>query len=336
MKLNEPLAAVLRNGRADFNARFAAARRARPALDAEAFGAFLVAAVDPMACAVARVRPEGVATVVDVAYDITLDLVGQQLAAPGARSLMVNRLWEQTLPAAAALVAQSPAQLLTSLNNSVLQLAATPGARPGQWLDLMQKGATCCDTPEVLLRFGQLAAWRSGLAHYRASALVVARDLPPTTALAALGVPPSLNWPAVRERLGGDPWFDPSAKSPASGLRVAGRAGTFRGFGGLFPEPPVVALAQGRLLVQSGSDCWHLTADCFGATFHRAASPDFDQGRQEPQLPAVLRMKGATVQRERESLDLPELGRFTSAACDGRTLALTSATTHAVVLVALV
>src|SRR5438128_1194244 len=82
---------------------------------------------------------------------------------------------------------------------------------------------------------------RAGEAHFRAGALAAADALPPALALAAVRAPGG-DWPELRRRLAAAPWFDPS-KPVASGLRVVAHAGAFRGFGGLFVEPPVVAAA---------------------------------------------------------------------------------------------
>ena len=54
------LASILRSGRTDFNARFAAARRIYPELQSEAFAEFLRTAVDELVGAVEKVRADRV------------------------------------------------------------------------------------------------------------------------------------------------------------------------------------------------------------------------------------------------------------------------------------
>jgi len=76
-----------------------------------------------------------------------------------------------------------------------------------------------------------------------------------------------------------------------------------------------------------------LTADLFGATFHRAAKDEFDSAKRERRK--ALQMSGARVVFNGEKFELPELGEFTSAAANAHTLALTGRFTHAVVLAAL-
>ncbi|MFO1448989.1 MAG: hypothetical protein U1F61_12620 [Opitutaceae bacterium] len=84
---------------------------------------------------------------------------------------------------------------------------------------------------------------------------------------------------------------------------------------------------------------WHLIADGWGATLHRAELPE-DGSMPRPALGALpdgVRLQGAVLRRGREELDLSELGTLTSHALssDGATLAVTGDGTHAVVLIAL-
>src|SRR6185312_4146890 len=142
---------------------------------------------------------------------------------------------------------------------------------------------------------GQVLGWRAGLAHYRSSALIVATTLPSTLALAAVGAHTKQKWSDVVQRLEDDPWFDP-AKSEAtadrSRLAIVARVGGFRGFGGLFVEPPEVASSRDQLWVKSGDDCWLLCADVFGYTFHRATVEEFEGARQNPFSPEELSIDG--------------------------------------------
>ena len=113
------------------------------------------------------------------------------------------------------------------------------------------------------------------------------------------------------------------------------QTGAFRGFGGVFIEPPRVALAVEHFLVRSGEESWLLTADIFGATFHRTSLTDFESAVQHTKLPAGLRVADSKVVWEDERFEIPSLGKFTSSAANATTLALTSELTHSVVLIAL-
>ncbi len=337
MTICEPFADVLRSSREEFNEQFAHARRQRPSLQGAAFSAFLADCADPVVNAVAAARPDAVRETVVAAYEAGLELVGQGLAGPGARLPIINEGWRRLLPAAAELIAAAPGRVIGSICNALHQLAATPDARPGQWLDEMRLLAPRVGADvESFLGAGQIAAWRAGLAHFREGALAVADTLPEALALQAVGAAENDAWPTLRQGFRADPWFVPGVAATHE-PRVAGRAGAFRGFGGLFTRPPLVAGDGRQWFVRDEDRCWLLTADAFGATFHRASKEEFDQAAQQPPMPPSLRVSAnrTTLIRDRKNLTLPLSGPITSSGMAGATLALTTAHSHAVYFITL-
>jgi len=225
--------------------------------------------------------------------------------------------------------------VIAAVCNAAHHLSATPGTRPSAWIDAMACLAAECTDSATFSGVGQVAAWRAGMAHFRESALAVADKLPESLALAVLGAPPG-RWSAIRDRLAADPWYDPALPNDNQGTpRVVARAGAFRGFGGLFTEPPTVAMADERLFVRAGAQCWLLTADAFGATFHRATPEEFERGRARSALPAGVAVRGTALIVHGRTVDLPDVFSQLGSACASRTtLALTSPHTHAIALVA--
>lgn len=237
-------------------------------------------------------------------------------------------------------VAEDPSRVLPAVCNALYNLTATLDANPDQWLDDMERMATACRNADEFLKCGKVAAWRAGLAHFREGAIDAAKTLTETLARVSLSAPLHVPLPALFERLGRDPWFNPGNTDDAeheagSRLRTVCRAGAFRGFGGLFPEPPLVAPSGEHFLVKSGSECWLLIADIFGATFHRSDPAEFKTSGRSG-LPSGITIKRTTVRCNGLSLELSDLGNFTSVAANSHTLALTSLLTHAVTLLALI
>ena len=340
-RIGDALASALRAGREDFNAQFVRARHQYPTLSAAVFADFLVTGVDPVVRAVAEVAPDQIMDTATAAYGIGLELVARNLVGPGAKHADILRAWQGLLPLAGTCVAAAPRRVLSAVSNAVHQLAATPGARPGWWLEEMTRLVSVADGAETFLRLGQIVAWRAGMAHFRPGALAIVDTLSEPLARTVMGLTDGnapLPWPEFRARLETDPWYDPvsgdDAKRPPASL--AARAGGFRGFGGLFAEPPTVAGGQtGQFFVRSGDGCWLLTADAFGATFHRAMPEEFASAASRPvALPKGVSLDFGGVLFRRERVALPFCGEITSHAANGSTLAVTGSLTHAVMLIA--
>lgn len=349
-----PFANVLRAGRDQFNARFAEARRMRPQLDETAFGLHLMDNVAPIVNAVALAKPGAASAVAQVAYDLSLELVGQCLVGLSAPDPLPSRAWRELAPNAVVHVATQPRKVLGALTNAALHFRDYPGARGNEWLKRMCEVVPLAATFDDVLRAGQVIAWQCGLAHFRAGALDAAEALRADLALAALGVDaasadkrlrdPEVVRDGVVAALRADRWLrlstagtDGLDHARPNRIAVVGRAGGFRGFGGPFVTPPLVAADGERLFARSDNGCWLITADAYGAVFHRAAPHEFDRAREV----AARQAKPFTLVRGRVgygtlSSELAEIASVTSIAQAGTTLAVTTALSHAVVLVAAV
>jgi hypothetical protein len=337
--ISDALGSILRSGRDQFNATFAEGRRRFPELDAGAFNEFLRTTLDSLARQTAALPSEQQVNIVITAYEAGLELVGERQAGSDSRSRIIEAGWNQILPAILPLLAAAPSSVLSAISNALHTLSTSPGARPEQWIkELRDLGPRCPDLP-TFLKLGQVLAWRAGLAHFRQGALDAAQALPEALAVAAVGGPSTAQWPALYQRLANDSWFDP-APSPAGsaekrGLRLAAQVGAFRGFGGSFIQTPEVASTGDQLLVRSGDECWWLLADAFGATLHRATVQEFDLVKHRNTLPENVHLTKSKISRGAETLPNPAPEGANSFASFGQTLALTSAVSYRVSLVAL-
>ncbi len=149
-----------------YNTLFALARRMRPRLDGERFLENLRSLVGPI------VEEQG-ARLVEPLYDLCLELSGSELF---LRSPAVRQVWAELLPGAASrLLAGEAPKLVASLTNAAYNVE-TEGADWKSWLEQMTRLESRCDSPRQWLELGQVAAWTSGLAHYRESALKIASN----------------------------------------------------------------------------------------------------------------------------------------------------------------
>ncbi len=322
---------VLAARRADYNAQFVAARRAAPELDEAAFKVFLTASVEPLVSAVAELDPLAVVEVADTAYSVGLELLSQRLVGPRARSTALDDGFQRLFPILARFIARAPAALLPRLCNALHQLATVPGVRVAEWCSRLARLAPSVESVEDLLGIGQILAWRSGLAHYRMSALSLTRRLPPWLVLDALDVP-GADLQAVIERLERDPWFVPSA--PELGFRLVGSVGSFRGFGGSFLAPPQVVRVGQQLFALSGQDAWLLALDAFGCTLHRS-HPDDLAGASVDVERSGLTIEPTGVKGFGKSLSMRDAGRLSSVVGNQSTLLFTTSHSYAVTVVAL-
>lgn len=331
------LAQLLASGRADYNRRYSEMRLHFPDLNAERFGAVLRDLADPVVMAAERAQPGGGAKVVSSVYDAALTLTAHRLAGADARIITVNTTWRDLLPALGHILVSAPERVLSALTNAASQLATFSSAQGEQWVKEMTQLAPTVESVDDLLHLGQVVAWKCGLAHYRTGALAAAAHLPERLA-GRIFVPSSTTtWPALNQRFQQDLWFDPTGNDLPEGLRIVGRAGTFRGFGGLFSEPPIVQRWQTHWIARCRDEAWLLTADAFGATFHRISTAELPPPilGVSTFLPQGFRLSGTTLFWRSYTLDLASYGRITSCAFSEKsaTVALTARATHHILLI---
>ena len=317
--------------RADYNAQFAAARRAAPELDEESFRMFLTSSVEPLVNAVAAIERSALVEVTDVAYSVGLELLSQRLAGPRARTPVLDSAFQHLFPPLARFIARAPAAVLPRLCNALHQLSTVPGVRPDEWCRALLRLSPTLQSVEELLGLGQILAWLAGLAHFRAGALDLCRRLPGALVEQTLGVT-GADLQLILSRLERDPWFVPSA--PALGFRLVGSVGNFRGFGGAFLAPPRVLRVGQQLFVASGDDAWLLTLDAFGCTMHRARPEELAGATFDVERPGLI-LEPTRVSGFGQSFPLTDTGPVSSVVGNANTLLFTSAHSYQVMVVAL-
>jgi hypothetical protein len=331
----EPIASVLRSGRDVFNQKFAEARRVYPDLDANVFNEFIQTTLDPIALVCSLPADQRTALIM-AAYDVGLELTGEQLIGDDIRGRILKEAWRKIVPANWLLAASGSHQLFGSISNAVHNLSVARSCRPEEWIANMARFSPECPDLGALMKVGQVLAWRAGMAQMRRGVLEVAATLPTTLACAAFGAPASANWQNLHDRLVRDRWFDPSEPNQRETrtLRVATKVGAFRGLGGIFTEPPLVAASHDQLFVRSGDQCWLLLADVFGHSFHSVKREEFELARAATTASDDIRVAADQISVNGQAVPNPLPDRPTSFAVLPDTIALTSALTYSVVLLA--
>jgi hypothetical protein len=335
-----PLAEALKRGRDRFNTKFADARTRFAALDGDAVKEHLRLTLAPIAEAVQATAADRVDAVVDPLYDLSLELLGGGFIGRESRYPALLRAWREMLPRLPHLVAREPSRLASAVTNAVYNLSQAATARPTFWIDAMTQLGQMCGDVQTFLEAGKVVAWRSGLAQYRDGALTACLNMmDEEVARAALGLSDAEQTPmaTIIERLRQDRWLAPVAAARSTEgekrLRVVAVVGAFRGFGGVFVEPPRVRLHDGAWLAYDREGCWLVTADLFGATFHRAGPRPAASDR-----PAQFDFKidrGGRVMKATHAATFAHLADASSSAATDTTLAVTLPRSHSIYFVAL-
>ncbi len=330
MTVSPAFAEVLRAGRAELNRRHGLARHRYPGIDDEVFLGLLAGPLDALVAQVAAVDAGAVPRVVECVYDLSLSLLGQRWLGPGGRAPGILDGWLALAQNAPRFIAEDPQACLAAIANA--QVHWSQQGDGIAWTQTLIALAARAPSLDELLRAGQVAAWRHGLAHYRMSALQRARQLPRELTAIAFGLGLREWQDGYLDQLAADCWFRPDAKDAGKRPRVVARIGDFVGFGGGFPTPPLASCDSSQLLLQSEAVQFLVFADAYGASLQPAGGPAPVSAQR---LPTGWRIAGSVLSWPGGQLDFAEHGAITSAVANADTLVLTHAYSHAATLIAL-
>lgn len=335
-----PFAGVLERHRPRFNAAFAGARRSLRGLDSASFSDHLIHRTAPLVERVAASSKTDTTDAVDAVsialYDLSLELFVKGILGGPDRYPTASRAWTDLFPAIAGFIATAPRRTPAAVVNALCNLSAEKGVDADRWLDAMTALARLCPDGETFLRAGQVAAWRWGMAHYREGALPLCHDLPTTVVAAILDLPEGSDAAyvkAVLAHLSADPWYDPAILPDRQHKTLArvGGVGGFRGFGGVFLNPPrAMTGPDGRIYLSDSEATFVLHADRFGATLHRAGAA---KAKPTNNSPFSIDAEGK-VRRNGASRKFPQLAGAGSFAAAEHTLAVCLNLSHHVHIVA--
>lgn len=331
MSVSAPMQDWLRAQRSELNTRYAAARHRWPQLDGEAFLAYLRGTLDPLLHSLAQAPEAARRELLDAGYELGLRLLGQELIGSRARVPAIVPIWRRVATRAPQVLAQAPRRVLSALANACVHFQATPGARIGEWLSALDQAAPALRDVDTLLRAGQLAAWRAGLTHFRDSALAQARHLDAEVLHLLLGGADAAAAHERWQRHQADPWFHP--ERPAQGPRLAARVGNFRGFGGVFRQPPEVRVLDRQFLVRAGAEVYVLYVDAYGHSLHAVAAELYERA-DSAALPAGWRCQDGQLTAPGLQLDCAVYGGISGWACGPHTVLLSHPGTHSLSVLA--
>jgi hypothetical protein len=316
---------ILRERRHAYNYRWSETRSRFPHLTSDDAASFFVNDLAPLIDVLdaSSVQADQLELLCDIAVDVGLRATGLRLLGVNASQPWVTELWRSAFPALAHLIAANPLAIITEMSHATAQFSAHGASRPQQWLRLLTAlGPQAADLEQLRL-LGKVIAWRSGLAHYRTGALAAADGLPPALVERALEIPAGQSWSSLRVALQESKW--PS--SLVSDTALLTKVGSFRGFGGEFLEPPMLATGHNDLIARSGGDAWLVSADVFGSTLHRIDDDGRPAGTTVEEPTVIL---GDYVFVGSQAVELGAAAPVTSAVQQGNVLAISLKNSHAI------
>jgi hypothetical protein len=293
--------------------------------------------VGPIVDAIHLAMPERVSVATSEMISVSLELFEASQLGAESRSRLMTTLWTELLPRIPKLIARNPRYVLGCLCNGLLFVEKHGEPVASRWLAHLLKQGTIASDPDQLLAMGKFAAWVSGLAQYRQSALREASKLPAEVLSELLGAS-SLDEAGVRELIdafGSNPWVVVPGNSEVQSTKGSYElihCCAFRGFGGSLLSPPRVYCVDGRwIIADENNETSVLYADRYGwAVVHE----DFDTSRLKaattkmPHVSADGHILWGNLKVQDANLVDP-----TSHAFDGQTLAVTTRTSFHVYLV---
>ncbi|MEI6212917.1 MAG: hypothetical protein WCP10_02335 [Desulfuromonadales bacterium] len=329
-----PLAAALARNRERFNRLYARAAQRSSLLDPGELASLVRGPLLECVNAVSAVEPEKAEAAAVRMFEICLVLYTHGHLGAKSRNPLVAAVWERLLPQVPVLLARSPRRLTASLSNAAVNIWQEDQAIARHWLKRLHNLIPHCESPEQALDAALVVAWRSGLAHYRETALQHWQRLPDHLKLASLGigdedgVDATVAATSLQQR-----WLPPhlAGKRTEPRLRIVGRVGSFKGIGGQFAEPPLVAGNGDMLIAYDAENSHTVWADFYGATLRRTqvAPEGFIAGTGTFSINT-----SGTVTFGSLKAQFPPLAGSSSCAATADTLAVTLPHSHAVYLVA--
>lgn len=312
------------------NVQFQLARQQFPRLDGQRFLTHLKELVSPVYDAANSQPSSNPDLLLDALYGAALTLSGRGLF---DRFEPLQRAWREVLANVPHLVALEPKKMVVSVSNLVCNLMGEPEMEANRWVERMSKAGKPIQDVESFKQAGVIMAWQCGYAIARDEALRCCKLLDPAIICFLLGLPPMNpeEVEAIIDRMEQDPWHEPKEANKPKPLGVLRIVGNFKGFGGVFLNPPIVTIEDGYVIAEDKTGQWQLIADAFGAMFRRHEgvkiseitnfSPDFkidDKGE---------------VLKNNERSRIEGLQNWASAASTSQIMAVTLADSHQIFLV---
>jgi hypothetical protein len=337
--ISGPLAVILEKNRHRYNTLFAMARQTRPALDNEILAYYLWAVVQPIVNELDNRRSANTEAVVGALYEHILNLMQTNLLGTQSKLTQFEECWKKGLIQYSELIVSNALEFLIKFSNALFNICSTPNTRPADWIERLISFKSILHDISAFQKVGFVAAWQSGMAHYRSRALQILSEMSDDTFNRILLMEKNTisDKNTMIQELINNPWKNPQHAGLAirlpEQLKMTAAIGGFTGYGGPFLSPPVVSACSDGIIVHCRNQAWLLHADFYGHVL-QIINP-YDKILKIPAR-SFTYYKNGTVDKGNLNIFRPELEQATSFAGNDHTFAITSRFSHSVYLFAVV
>jgi len=264
---SETLKSIFKKHKEALNQRFIFAKHLDPSLDEKVFSKYIVSILEPI---VELHKDQPIAPLEALTlklYDQILKLISQHYLASEGRHPLFEDVFLDLIEHVRPRIFEYP-EIVAHLGNSVLKLADALAGGVLDWAVLLKKGTF--STYEHFLKTGYIAAWLSGYAPYRESALKYLYEFDVEHFKALFGIEELVLTNSEKERtvskLSGNCWKQP--EDLLVGVQddpvIFKTIGGFTGFNQPFTRPPQVYEKEGQIFVTDTVKTYQLYADIYG------------------------------------------------------------------------
>jgi hypothetical protein len=268
---------ILKEERSRLNSMFIMSRQMNMKLEPELFLSKVSSIIDPVMIKLAD-RDFGILKNVAVSlYEKVLelcvkDILGSEGKYPGFKKNLLTLIDNFS-----ELTVNDTAEFISSVSNAILNILKYNPDIIDEWTGKIIKLKNIIKTIVDFKNFGFITAWTKGISCYRERSIELLQSIDDEAICMLLELPFQLNnkrdmfFNAIKS----NPWLDPRKAFSSEKESLMVRAvGNFSGYDGVFSQPPVTFVSDGRIIACDDERFFILFADYYGIMLVSAGDQD--------------------------------------------------------------